>query len=50
LEQLEGMMAVVGVEHLTAEVFHDAHGGGADLGHVLDHENGNSFAGQLTIS
>ena len=38
LDQLEGLVAVVGVEHMTAEVFHDAHRGGPGLGHVLDHK------------
>jgi hypothetical protein len=41
LEQLEGLVTVVGVEHRAAEGLHDAHRGGAGLGHVLDHENGN---------
>src|SRR3954454_8361731 len=30
LEQLEGLVTVVGVEHLTAEVFHDADRGGPE--------------------
>src|SRR5215207_7867632 len=40
LEQLEGVVTVVGVEHLTAEVLHDADCRSADLGHVLDYEHG----------
>src|SRR4051794_75980 len=38
-EKLEGLMAVVGVKHRTAEVFHDADRSGADLGHGPPPEN-----------
>ena len=41
LEKLEGLVAVVGVEHCAAEAFDDADRRGADLRHVVDHENGN---------
>jgi len=41
--------AVVRVEHLTAEVFHDTDGSGTHLGDVLNHENENRFSGQLVL-
>src|SRR4051812_33121203 len=49
-EKLQGLLTVVGVEHRTAEVLEQLDRDGADLGHVLHHENGNLYAGQLTIS
>ena len=48
-EELECVLTIVGVEHLTAEVPHDVDGGGTDLRHVLNRENANRFSGQQLL-
>src|SRR5215210_6832187 len=42
LKDLQRTLAIVGVEHLTAEFLKQLDGCDADLWHILDHQHGNS--------